>query len=129
MKPGRDADALAAKLTAAANTPLPLPNVVPVSSIVADPPEPAAFESSAMETMSVTSNPQPQDAEEEARQRKRRPKPKEKFDTIGITLRPGRDLYELYVLAAAERTRRERKLFSPQQIMLEILADGVKRLK
>jgi hypothetical protein len=123
MKPSRDADALAAKLTAAANAPLPLPNVT------LKPAEDAASEDAAEEAVPSASAPEPEETEAPGRTRKKKPKSKEKYDVVALTLRADRELYDHYVLASAERTRRERKPVSLQQIMLEILADGVKRLK
>jgi len=112
MKQNRDAAALAASLKAAAAAPLPLP--------VQDPPsEPAA----------VSSLPA---SREERAEKVHMPTPKRKVkvklnpDTVGITLRPERQLHNRYVLAAAERTRKEGRVISAQQIMLEVLETGPK---
>lgn len=94
MKPNRDAAALAASLTSAANAPLPLPE------------RPAA--------------PIPVSAEPAAPAKANR-KPKLVVETVGITLRPDRELLQHYTLAAAERTKKEGKVISAQQIMLEVL--------
>ena len=93
MKPNRDAAALAASLTTAANAPLPLPErpVVPVPAS-AEPAPPG-----------------------------RVGKPKLVVETVGITLRPGRELLQHYTMAAAERTKKEGKVISAQQIMIEVL--------
>jgi hypothetical protein len=112
MKQSRDAAALAASLQTAATTPLPLPahnrEREPATTIVSPAPE----------------------AEHAPRAhaplRKKAAKVRVAHDTIGITLRPDRELHNRYVLAAAERTRKEGKVISAQQIMLEVLAIGPK---
>jgi hypothetical protein len=47
-------------------------------------------------------------------------------DTVQVTLRPRRELLERYIIAAADRTRDEKKPISPQQIMLEVLEKGLR---
>ena len=53
-------------------------------------------------------------------------KGKDVADTVQIALRPTRELLKRYVLSAAERTRKEGKVISAQQIMLEVLEKGPK---
>ncbi len=93
MKPNRDATALAAALTNAATSPLPLPERAPQ-------PEPPA--------------------------RSQAPRPKKTgrpkvTETVGITLRPARELLVRYTNAAADRTKKEGRVVSAQEIMLEVL--------
>jgi hypothetical protein len=108
MKPNRDAAALAAALTSAANTPLPLPH--PPVTLVSAP-----FPESESEPAMVPAV------------RKPRPKAKpEVAETVGITLRPDRQLLKRYTDAAAERTKKEGRVISAQQIMLEVLERGLK---
>lgn len=106
MKPHRDASALAARLGAAANTPIPLPQRAPqltIPVVVAPEPEPekplrAAAARSKAEKAPVT--------------------------TRAITLRLSADLLNKYVLAAAERTRETGRVVSAQEIMLAKLGRG-----
>ena len=103
MKPHRDAAALAAALTSAAATPVPLPeraSPIPANSSV--PPE--ASPSSSPRTKKAKAAP----------------------DTVGITLRPDRALLARYTNEAADRTRAEGKVISAQQIMLEVLERGLR---
>ncbi len=104
MKPTRDAAALAASLTSAAHAPLvperAAATVVPLS------PRPEA------------------PAEEEAPRVKKAGKAKPAADTVGITLRPERELLNRYTMAAAERTKKEGRVVSAQEIMLEVLQRG-----
>jgi hypothetical protein len=58
------------------------------------------------------------------RAREKTAKPKEP-DTVPITLRPGAELLNKYVLKAAERTREEGRVVSAQQIMIEALERSV----
>lgn len=105
MKPTRDAAALAASLTSAAAAPLPLPA------------RPAA----------VVPLPQPENEQQRERpvsRGKKAAKEKKAIDTVGITLRPSRDLLSRYTLAAAERTKKEGRVVSAQEIMLEVLERG-----
>jgi len=102
MKPNRDAAALAAALTSAAATPVPLPERVsptPANASVAP----------------VASAP--------PRAKKVKAAPP---DTVGITLRPDRALLARYTNEAADRTRAEGKVISAQQIMLEVLERGLR---
>jgi len=101
MKPHRDAAALAASLSAAASAPLRLPErPVPVSA------------NTSVATASDRPDPAPA---KPARKQKAQP------DTVGITLRPATTLLNCYTLAAADRTRKEGRVVSAQQIMLEVL--------
>jgi len=112
MKQSRDAAALAASLRAAANTPLP----VPAQSQETEP---------ATASIAPSSGAEPP-ARAHAPLRKKTTRARPAPDTVGITLRPERELHNRYVLAAAERTRKEGKVISAQQIMLEVLATGPK---
>jgi hypothetical protein len=104
MKPTRDAAALAASLTSAANASLPLPE----------------------RAGEVVSMPQPREtpSRAEASHSKKPGKAKPAADTVGITLRPERELLNRYTMAAAERTKREGRVVSAQEIMLEVLQRG-----
>jgi hypothetical protein len=110
MKQQRDAVALAASLQAAASKPLPLPehnqetNQATTSAAPAPRAEPAPRAHAPLRKKTTNTRLAP--------------------DTVGITLRPERELHKRYVLAAAERTRKEGKVISAQQIMLEVLATG-----
>jgi hypothetical protein len=107
MKPHRDAASLAAALTTAAAAPVPLPpRPVPIGVNSATPePEPAAAPPvPARKVRKATAAP----------------------DTVGITLRPERALLLRYTHEAAERTRKEGKVISAQQVMLEVLERGLK---
>jgi hypothetical protein len=99
MKAHRDAATLAAALTNAAAAPVPLPErvaPVPANSSVA----PAAPPQKPAKAQTAP-------------------------DTVGITLRPDRALLKRYTNEAADRTRKEGKVISAQQIMLEVLARGL----
>lgn len=104
MKPTRDAAALAASLTNAANASLPLPDRA--GAVVAMPTRPEA------------------PAEAEAPRARKPGKAKSAADTVGITLRPERELLNRYTMAAAERTKKEGRVVSAQEIMLEVLQRG-----
>jgi hypothetical protein len=112
MKQNRDAAALAASLQTAAITPLPLP-------VHNQEREPAT----AIDSPTSEAEHAPRVY---ASLRKKAAKARVTHDTVGITLRPDRELHNRYVLAAAERTRKEGKVISAQQIMLEVLATGPK---
>jgi hypothetical protein len=112
MRQNRDAAALAASLKAAAAAPLPLPVQNPASELAA---------------VSSPSMPKEERAEKvPALVPKQKVKVKLNPDTVGITLRPERELHHRYVMAAAERTRKEGRVISAQQIMLEVLETGPK---
>lgn len=124
MKKNRDADALAARLAAAANQPpvllafprpmQPEPEVLP--PVEAAPAEPEAEAG------------QPAGEARRKKARKTRPdrpaaaEPDE--DTVAMSLRPRREVLRRYVLAASERTRDAGRVISAQQIMLEVLERG-----
>jgi hypothetical protein len=106
MKMHRDADALAARIAAAANQP---------AAIVATPPSVAP----ALETTA-----EPKHAVSSKTIRKPRKAILPDGDTVGISLRPHRTLLSRYVLKAADRTREVGKVISAQEIMLEVLERG-----
>ncbi len=110
MKPNRDASELAARLSGAAAQPLPLP--ANAATPVASKPPPAA-------SKPVTQTAPGAAATSEV-SRKGRPA----ADTKGITLRPSTEVLRRYILAAADRTRKEGRVVSAQEIMLERLEDG-----
>ena len=112
MRQNRDAAALAASLKAAAAAPVPLPISSPAS-------EPVAVSS-----LSLLKEERTEKAHAPAS--KKQMKIKLNPDTVGITLRPARELHHRYVMAAAERTRTEGRVISAQQIMLEVLETGLK---
>lgn len=107
MRPHRDASALAARLGAAANTPIPLPQRTPQQTtpavVVAPEPEPE----------------KPSRASVARSKAERAP-----VATRAITLRLSADLLNKYVLAAAERTRETGRVVSAQEIMLAKLGRG-----
>jgi hypothetical protein len=104
MKPHRDAATLAAALTNAAAAPLPLPErALPVAA------------NSSVAPVAASAPPPPKSA-----------KAKTLPDTVGITLRPDRALLLRYTNEAADRTRKEGRVISAQQIMLEVLERGLK---
>lgn len=99
MKPSRDALALAASLTSAAQTPLPLPQPAQ---------EPAGLDRTMKAEPTATQKPTKAKA----------------TGTVQITLRPDRGLLDDYTFQAAERTKIERRVVSAQEIMLEVLERG-----
>lgn len=107
MKKHPDADALAARLVAAANQP-PMKSAVPATTQPLPPP-----------TQEATTRKLPKKG---ARQKDTN-EPEE--NTIPISLRPGRTLLDRYVIAAADRTREAGRVISAQQIMLEVLERGI----
>lgn len=102
MKPHRDASELAARLSAAANKPVPLPTQL----VVVEQPTPKAA-----------------DTPVETRAKKLK-QAKAKPETVPITLRPSRATLTRYVLAAADRTRQLGRVISAQDIMLEKLEEA-----
>ena len=116
MKPHRDAASLAASLTAAARKPVPLPGE---SSAPIVPPEPA-------NTPPEQPRPekQQQPAAAKAAVSKKGARPKLVSETVQVTLRPQKELLRRYTDAAAERTKAEGKVYSAQEIMLEVLERG-----
>ena len=105
MKQPRDAAALAASLTTAANAPLPLPERATASAV---------------SMLQQTETP----PQTETRQLKKAVKVKIMPDTVGMTLRPTRELLNDYTIAAAERTKAKGRVVSAQEIMLEVLERG-----
>jgi hypothetical protein len=100
LKKHRDADALAARITAAANQP---------AAILASPPK---------VDLEAETNAEPERAT--SKRKARLPD----GDTVGISLRPHRTLLSRYVLKAADRTRQAGRVISAQEIMLEVLEHG-----
>ncbi|MCC8997288.1 MAG: hypothetical protein LM517_09635 [Nitrosomonas sp.] len=94
MKPNRDASELAARLGAAANKPVPLPG------------------------SQQTIERQP------VRREQNNAKEKKNNTTVGISLRPTKELLARYTIAAAERTMTEGRVVSAQEVMLEVLNKG-----
>jgi hypothetical protein len=115
MKPNRDAAALAALLTTAAEAPLPLPVKKTPAPVVAA----VAAVEEAVEAAPVVQAPR----------EKKAAKVKIMADTVGITLRPERDLLHDYIIEAAERTKAEGRVISAQEIMLEVLKRGRPKVK
>jgi hypothetical protein len=106
MKKHRDADALAARIAAAANQP---------AAIVTNPPSVASGPETTAEPKRAVSPKPP-------RQTRKAIPPD--GDTVGISLRPQRTLLSRYVLKAADRTREAGRVISAQEIMLEVLERG-----
>ena len=106
MKPHRDASALAARLGAAANTPIPLPQRTP------------------QQTIPVVVAPDPEPEKPSRASVARSKAEKAPVTTRAITLRLSADLLNKYVLAAAERTRETGRVVSAQEIMLAKLGRG-----
>lgn len=110
MKPHRDASALAARLSAAANTPVPLP---------AQQDEPAAAQASVANPALLT----PPKAKRAGASTKVAAN-KNSADSRPITLRPPAELLNRYVMAAAERTREVGRVVSAQEVMIDVLERG-----
>mgnify|MGYP003382239983 CR=1 FL=1 len=108
MKPHRDASALAARLGAAANTPIPLPQRTPQQTI----------------PVVVAPDPEPEPEKPSRASVARSKAEKAPVTTRAITLRLSADLLNKYVLAAAERTRETGRVVSAQEIMLAKLGRG-----
>ena len=100
MKAPRNVDDLAARLSDAASKPVPLP-VAPAPPVA--PAETAAAPAA------------PREAPKKA---------KPVTATVQVTLRPSKTLLQRYTMAAADRTRKEGKVISAQQVMLECLERG-----
>ena len=115
MKASRDSEALAARLSSAASTPVPLP-------VENHRPQAAA------PAVLASEPPAPPSAAEEAHapqsQRAKTSKQKAGTETVGITLRPPKNLLHRYTIAAADRTRKAGRVVSAQEIMLEQLERG-----
>ncbi len=60
---------------------------------------------------------------------KKQPKVKLLADTVGISLRPARDLLNDYIVEAGERTKKEGRVISAQELMLEVLQRGRPKVK
>jgi hypothetical protein len=112
MKPNRDSAALAASLRAAADAPLPLPA--------------STLESETLPDSGPGKGQPEQPTQADSLVKKKPSRVKDPTGTVQIALRPERDLLNRYVLAAAERTRKEGKVISAQQIMLQVLESGLK---
>ena len=106
MKTPRNVDDLAARLTDAASKPVPLP-------VVAAPPLPTAANEPGERPAAPPQAP---------RERPAKAAKPAVIDTKAITLRISQALLKHYTLAAAERTKREGRVISAQQVMLERLA-------
>jgi hypothetical protein len=104
MKKNPNSSDLAARLTAAAKQPAGAA-ALPPPVLVSPTPE-------------ATTPVKPVQAPARAKQKKVKPK---EPDTLPITLRPSSELWNKFVLKAAERTREEGRVISAQQIMLEAL--------
>jgi hypothetical protein len=118
MKKHPEADALAVRLAAAANQP---------PAIISFP----VTEPSAAETQKPVDESSPVTAVEQPRRRSRRQARSKtqasnevQDDTHAISLRPRREVWTRYVLAAADRTRETGRVTSAQEIMLERLEGG-----
>jgi hypothetical protein len=122
MKKHPQADALASRLTVAANT--PVASVVPFNAPQPVEPEPGAEGSSQNETDSPAKNAAAIEPAKPRRRRRAQTESNEADDTVPISLRPPRKLLTRYVNAAAERMRETGRSISPQQIMLEVLERG-----
>ena len=96
MKKNRDADALAARISAAVSQ--------PAGALLS----PASLQHESHEVPAIR---------ETQRSRAKQNEP----DTVPITLRPSSSLLNKYVLKASERTREEGRVISAQHIMLEVL--------
>jgi hypothetical protein len=118
MKKHRDADELAARLSAAANQPPVLVNFP-----AATPPRPEASSVAQPESVAEDWTPAREPRRRKSvRARGKQPDSQQRNDgTVPISLRPDRDLLTRYVVAASERTRESGRVISAQQIMLEIL--------
>jgi hypothetical protein len=106
MKMHRDADALAARIAAAANQPVAIvtkpPTVAPEPAKTVEPKQAAVLRPTRKSTKARLPD----------------------GDTVGISLRPHRTLLSRHVLKAADRTREAGRVISAQEIMLEVLERG-----
>lgn len=116
MKPPKNVADLASRLTEAASKPVPLPASPPTAAPAATP-EPSAGNHSPPSAASPTARPARQEKPPKAAQ-------KAKLETVGITLRPTRSLLQRYTSAAADRTKREGRVVSAQEVMIEHLERG-----
>jgi hypothetical protein len=109
MKQHRDSSALAARLSAAAVTPVPLPSAA----------EPQDNDRPADIGVQATAKPKRGGATK-APANKNAP-----AVSRPITLRPAPELLNRYVLEAAERTRQSGRVVSAQEVMIDILERGL----
>jgi hypothetical protein len=119
MKRHPVADALALRLTAAANQPpavVGLPLTPMPEAVAPAPPSP--------ETKQVASAAVPERKQRKSRKAERLAE-EDQGDTMALSLHPRRELYKRYVLAASDRMRETGRTTSPQQIMLEVLERGL----
>ncbi|KVD99664.1 hypothetical protein WI91_02395 [Burkholderia vietnamiensis] len=114
MKQPKGVDDLAARLGAAAASPL-VP--VAVAPVAAAPAAAAPPEAAPVRQRTRTAAKQAKPAEKGAEK-------KEPADTMQLTIRPTRTLYARYVSAAADRSRQLGRMVSAQEVMLEILEKG-----
>jgi hypothetical protein len=123
MKKHPDADALAERLTAAANKPpvvLAFPVATPLESEVTPPVQPESAE-----TTPTTLAPEPRRRNARKARANAQAAEQAEDNTVPISLRPHRELLKRYVLAASDRTRETGRVISAQQIMLEWLERGL----
>jgi hypothetical protein len=109
MKQPKGVDDLAARLGAAAASPL-------VLSPATVAPAPAAE--------AAPARPRTRTAAKQAKPAEKGATKKEPADTMQLTIRPTRTLYARYVSAAADRSRQLGRMVSAQEVMLEILEKG-----
>lgn len=126
MKKNRDADALAARLAAAANQP---PVLVPFPKPSVPEPEVLLPEALSAEPEGEAKAADPPDDEPGRKKARRTRRSRAALaepddDTIAMSLRPRREVLTRYVLAASERTRETGRVVSAQHIMLERLEGG-----
>ncbi len=145
MKPNRDAQALAARLAGAMNTPVPLPSapaaataspgpaanstddgqqqpgpLAPPSSLQNEPPAPTGSAG-----VSTTTAAPPSEEEPPRRLGRGAGAGKRKgVATTAITLRLPKALFQKYVNSAADRSRKAGKVVSAQKMMVEQLERG-----
>ena len=117
MKIHPQANALASRLSQAANTP-----VTRVPFTAPQPDEPEATPQP--ETDSQATPAAAVETGKPRRKRKRQAESDEADDTVPISLRPRRTTLSKYVNAAADRSREIGRTISAQQIMLEVLERG-----
>ena len=108
MKKNQHSSDLAARIAAAAGQPAGT-RAVPAPALVAATP--------------TTVKPQGSEPAAPVPAKQKRAKPK--ADSVPITFRPSRALWNKFVLKAAERTREEGRVVSAQQIMLEALERSI----
>lgn len=115
MKQPKGVDDLAARLGAAASSPLvPVPAApAPARAMTAEAPSRAGQGTAAAEAPAAP-----------ARKAAKTTAKKEPADTTQLTLRPSRALLARYVAAAADRSRDTGRMVSAQEIMLEVLEKG-----